>query len=252
MLAGKPFMLLVFRVLLVLAAAVPAAADTTDRITRVLPLAAGAPVSLQISIGRVQVAAWSRPELALEIVRRAPGRPELARIPVEVETAAGVRIRAVQPDAGRDATLRTDVVLRMPASAELREISIFEGTLELDGLTGAVAAHVERGDVLARNIGGRIRVETGMGDIRLDNATLSTDGLIRLRTFNGDVRLRLAKAPSDARILALSMGGSIRSDIPLTRRERWGPRWGEATLGRGEPVISIDVVNGNIDIAVAK
>jgi len=62
------------------------------------------------------------------------------------------------------------------------------------------------------------------------------------------VTLDLVPRPANARILALSLGGTIASDIPLTRRERWGPRWGEATLGTGEPVISIDVVNGNIAI----
>jgi hypothetical protein len=34
----------------------------------------------------------------------------------------------------------------------------------------------------------------------------------------------------------------------LNRRETWGPRWAEATLGKGEPVISIDVVTGLIEI----
>jgi DUF4097 and DUF4098 domain-containing protein YvlB len=115
-----------------------------------------------------------------------------------------------------------------------------------------VSAHVERGDVLARNISGTIRVETGMGSIRLERATLSHDGLIRLRTFNGDIALELAAPPADARVLALSMGGAITSDLPLTRKDRWGPRWAEATIGSGEPLISLDVVNGNIAITVAQ
>jgi hypothetical protein len=86
----------------------------------------------------------------------------------------------------------------------------------------------------------------------VERGSLSRDGLIRLRTFNGDVALELASRPEHARVLALSMGGSIDSEIPLTRRERWGPRWAEATIGDGEPVISVDVVNGNIAITVAK
>jgi DUF4097 and DUF4098 domain-containing protein YvlB len=76
--------------------------------------------------------------------------------------------------------------------------------------------------------------------------------LLRLRTFNGDVRLTLAKPPTDARILALALNGSIESDIPLQRKDSWGPRWGEATLGTGEPVISIDVVTGRIVIRTTR
>ena len=57
-----------------------------------------------------------------------------------------------------------------------------------------------------------------------------------------------AARPTDARILALALNGQITSSIPLTMRDTWGPRWGETTLGKGEPVISLDVVTGSIAI----
>jgi hypothetical protein len=242
-------MSLVFRVLLLLAAAAPAAADVTDRLARVVPLTPATPVSLRITIGDVEVIGWDRPDLSIEIVRRAPGALQLARIPVQIDTTVdGVIIQALQANDGRDAEYRTDVVIRAPAAVAFRDLALFEGRLDITGLSGTCSAHVERGDVRARNVSGVIRLETGMGNISLEGATLSPGGLIRLRTFNGDVTLGLAARPANARILALSMGGTIMSDIPLNRQERWGPRWGEATVGTGEPLISIDVVNGNIAI----
>jgi hypothetical protein len=48
--------------------------------------------------------------------------------------------------------------------------------------------------------------------------------------------------------MALVLDGTIKSQIPLHLRDSWGPRWGETTLGKGEPVISLDVVTGDIDI----
>ena len=95
---------------------------------------------------------------------------------------------------------------------------------------------------------GTVRLEAGIGSVTLTGARLSANGLLRLRAFNGDVRLSLAERPTDARILALALNGPITSDIPLTKRDTWGPRWGETTLGKGEPVISIDVVTGTIEI----
>ena len=243
----------VLRVLLALAAAVSAAADETDRLSRTLPFTPGTVVTLQVTNGQVQVSGWERPEVSLEVVRRAPTATALARMAPQIETAAGaVTIRIVQPEGERDAALRSDVLLRVPHAADLREVSLFEGHMELDGLAGTLRASVERGDVNGRNISGTIRVETSMGSIRLERATLSPDGLIRLRTFNGDVALALAAPPANARVLALSMGGTITSDLPLTRKDRWGPRWGEATIGTGEPLISVDVVNGNIEIKVVR
>jgi hypothetical protein len=242
-------MTVVFPVLLVLSAAAPAAADVTDRLARTVPLPDGSPVTLQVTVGNVQITGWDRPELAIELTRRASDAKGLARIAPQIETTpAGVLIKIVQPGDERDSALRTDVVLRVPRRAQLAELSIFEGRLEMTGLAGECRAHVERGDVIARDVTGAIRVETGMGNITLERTTLAPDGLIRLRTFNGDVSLELATRPANARILALSMGGTITSDLPLTRQERWGPRWAETTLGTGEPLISLDVVNGNIAI----
>lgn len=246
-------MKLVLRLVLTLAAALPAAADETDRLSRTLPLQPGAAVTLQVTNGQVQVSGWDRSDVSVEVVRRAPDAVRLARMPARIETIAGaVSLRVVQVEDGRDAALRSDVVMRVPHAAHLREVSIGEGGLELEGLDGSLTAHVAHGDVVGRNISGTIRVETGRGAIRLERATLADGGLIRLRTFNGDVALGLSQQPANARVLALSMGGVITSDVPLTRKERWGPRWAEATLGTGEPLISIDVVNGNITLAVAR
>lgn len=243
----------VFRALLLLTAAAPAFADTTDRLTRLVPLPPGASISLRVTIGQVQVSAWDRSDVSVEIVRRVPDRSALDRIPVDVRaTDEALVIRVIQADDGRDAALRSDVVLRVPAAARIAELELFEGDVELSGLSAGCAARVERGDITARDVSGTVRLETAIGAIRLERATLSRDGLLRLRTFNGDVDVAFAAVPDHARILALSMGGAITSDIPLTRRERWGPRWAEATIGDGQPMLSVDVVNGDIAIRVPR
>ena len=63
-----------------------------------------------------------------------------------------------------------------------------------------------------------------------------------------DRTLRTVTGAPHARIMALALNGTIQSTIPLTVKDAWGPRWSEATLGRGEPVISLDVVNGTIQL----
>jgi hypothetical protein len=244
----------VFRVVLFLALASPAFGDTTDRLARTVTPSPGAAIRVQVTIGQVQVRGWERPEVSVEIVRRAPDTSALARLPVTIDsTPEAVVVRAVQRDEGRDAAIRSDVVLRVPAAARIETVDLFEGSLALADLAGPCTARVERGAITGRNLGGAIRLETGIGQVTLEGAALARpDGLIRVRTFNGDVDVALAEAPAHARILALSMGGTIASDIPLTRRERWGPRWAEATIGDGGPLLSIDVVNGDIAIRVPR
>jgi hypothetical protein len=46
------------------------------------------------------------------------------------------------------------------------------------------------------------------------------------------------------------LNGHISSDIPLTMKDKFGPRFGETTLGTGDPVMSADVVKGDIVIKV--
>jgi hypothetical protein len=245
--------LLLFVVFLAVSIAAPARADVSDRIARVIPILPGTPVSVQITIGHLLVSGWDRNDVSVEIVRRAPDPQQLALIPAHVEQGAdGVVVRAVQADGGHDARLRTDVVLRVPSIAQLRDVAVFEGRIELEDLRGACAARLERGEITGMRLSGAVRLETAIGNIRLAAVTLSPRGMMRLRTFNGDVALELTSTPAHARILALSLGGSITSDIPLALKPRWGPRFGEATLGNGEPVISIDVVNGNVAITVAR
>jgi hypothetical protein len=157
-------------------------------------------------------------------------------------------LRLVQAGSGTDPALETHVTLRVPHAAAIDDVRIVEGSLTLNRLAGAITADVRRGSIEATEVAGTVRLETGIGDIRAVRMRLTPGGLLRLRAFNGDVRLAFAARPTDARILALALNGSIASDIPLTTKDTWGPRWGEATLGRGEPVISLDVVNGRIEI----
>jgi len=221
----------------------------SDRLTRTLTLHADTLLALEITVGQVRIEGSARTDAAIEVVRHAPAADALARIPIEIEEASPeIRIRAVQADGGTNPALRTDVTLRVPHAAAIRSVRVMEGRVSLSGLRGSITADIRRGQIDASDLEGVVRLETGIGDLIADRMRLSPAGLLRLRAFNGDVRLTLADRPADARIMALALNGTIRSDIPLRMKDTWGPRWGETTLGKGEPVISIDVINGHIDI----
>jgi hypothetical protein len=242
------FRLLVGASLLLIA--VPAYAET-DRQTRTIALPPGRALTLEITIGNVRIEGASRGDVAIEIVRHAPSAADLTRIPVEIhEQEDEVRIVAQQADDGTDAALRTDVTLRVPHAARLRSVRIVEGRLTLSALHGEITADIRRGPIEAVDLQGTVRLESGIGNVSAERARLAPDGLLRLRAFNGDVRLELAETPTDARIMALALNGTITSEIPLRMKNTWGPRWGETTLGKGEPVISIDVITGKIEIKV--
>jgi hypothetical protein len=214
-------------------------------LSRTIALPPGVSVTVDSTVGDVEIRGWDKPQLSIEIDAPAGIEPRVDEGP------AAIRISAVQPDGGMDRAVRTRMVIRAPAKATFEAVRLLDGRLTIDGFSGVLTADVRQGSIDASRVAGRLRLETGFGSVKVDSATLSPDGLLRLRAFNGHVRLGFARTPSDARILALTFNGKIQSEIPLTRREAFGPRFGEATLGKGEPVVSIDVITGDIVIASA-
>jgi hypothetical protein len=211
-------------------------------LSRTIALPPGASITVDSTVGDVEIRGWDKPEMTIEIDAPAGIEPRVDEGP------AAIRISAVQPGGGMDRAVRTRIAIRAPATATFEAVRLLDGRLTLDGLSGAITADVRQGNIDASRVAGRVRLETGFGDVKVESATLNAEGLLRLRAFNGSVHLGFARTPADARILALTFNGKIQSEIPLTRREAFGPRFGEATLGKGEPLVSLDSITGDIII----
>jgi hypothetical protein len=236
---------------LLVAGAIAAPADVVDRVTRTVSIAPGTAIRVDATIADLTVTGSNRADLAVEILRRAPSAAALARFPVAIEEETGLlQIRAVQADAGRDPGLRAEVTIAAPAASVFQAIRVFEGRVKLANLTGACDVDLRRGAIEGTALAGRIRLEAGIGSVDVNQPELTLDGMLRLRVFNGPLRVRFARAPANARILALTLNGTIASDIPLAMKDKFGPRFGETTIGSGEPVVSMDVVKGNISIKI--
>jgi hypothetical protein len=245
--------LFAFALLLALPGRPARAADVSDRLVRTVTLTPGRPIRVEATIADLKIVGSNRPDVSIEIVRHAPAAADLARFPALVEdTPSGLRITALQTDDGRDPALRSDIVIRAPAGAVFEAVRVFEGRVTLQGLRQSCDVDLRRGPVEATALAGRIRLESGIGGIDVKDSELTPGGMMRLRVFNGPLRVRFARVPASARILAVTFNGSLTSDIPLTLKDQFGPRFGETTLGAGDPVMSLDVVKGDIAISVAR
>jgi hypothetical protein len=241
--------------LLGLAACAPAAAraETTDRFTRTLTFSPRKPVRVEATIADLTILGSNRSDLSIEIVRHAPSAAALAKFAPHVDDSGDViTITAVQDADGRDADLKSDIVIRAPASTVMQAVRVFEGRVRVSGLTAACDVDLRRGTVEATGLAGRVRLESGIGSVDVKDSQLTPDGMMRLRVFNGPLRVHFQRPPANARILAVTFNGALTSDIPLTMKDKFGPRFGETTLGTGEPVMSVDVVKGDIAITVAR
>jgi hypothetical protein len=235
--------------LVLLSSAGPLGAASTDRISQTLALPQGTPIQVSATIADVTITGSSRSDVSVEIVRHAPSAAEFAKYPAVIdERPDGLYVSAVQADDGRDANLKTEIVIAAPATTIFRTVRVFEGRVKLTNLRAACDVDLRRGAVDATRLAGRIRLEAGIGSLEVNDSDLTPGGMMRLRVFNGPLRVRFERPPANARILAVTFNGHLTSDIPLTMKDKFGPRFGEATLGSGDPVMSLDVVKGDIAI----
>lgn len=221
-----------------------------ERIGRTIPALGTRTLVVRVTIGEVRIEGGPGDQVDVQVTRlgEAARRPE--RLPVTIEEdAETVAVAAEQAGGGREPGLRVRASVRMPASAGLR-VDVFEGALDLAGLAGRTTARIERGPLSARGLSGIVRLETGSGALTVEQADLSPGGLLRGRTFNGDIRVSLRRRPVDARVLLLTLNGMIASDLPLEERAGFGPRFREGVFGRGEPLLSLDAVRGDIILKV--
>jgi len=239
--------------LLATIAAVRGASTVSDRTSRVVPIAAGTAIRIDATVADVVITGSARNDLRVDVERRVPGRDDLARLPVTIDSGPdGVHVAVMQEHDARNADVKAIITIEAPADADLRSVRVFEGSVRLTNLTRACDVELRRGTIDAERLAGRIRLESGLGGIDLRDSELTPDGVMRLRVFNGPLRVRFARQPANARILAVTLNGSIASDIPLTMRNQFGPRFGESTLGSGDPLLSADVVKGDISFTVGK
>jgi DUF4097 and DUF4098 domain-containing protein YvlB len=223
--------------------------SAADRQTRVVPLPAGKTLAVEITVGNIRIEGSDRSDVEIVIEREAPSTAQLESVPIAIDdTPSRVSVRVIQAAGATDPAYRSDITLRVPHAAVIERVQVLEGRIVINRFAGAITADVRRGPIEGKDVSGTLRLETGIGSVVLTGARLSPKGLLRLRAFNGDVRLSLAERPADARILALALNGTITSQIPLTMKDTWGPRFGETTLGKGEPVISLDVISGAVEI----
>ncbi len=239
----------VWRSLATLLVLLTALTDATDRQARTFAFPPGKALDLELTIGTVRIEGWERDQAEVIVERHAPNAARFDRLPLVIDdTSSRLTVRVTQPDTANDKDLHADVAIRVPRTALIERAQIVEGKLSIANFAGSITGDVRRGPIDGKDITGAIRLSSEIGSVTVSGARLAEGGVLRLRTFNGDVRVTLSERPMNARIMALALNGTVKSEIPLTMRDRWGPRWAETTLGTGSAVMSLDVVTGGIEI----
>jgi Putative adhesin len=225
---------------------------------KVYPLSAQGHVEIANVNGPVHIAAWDRPEVKVDAVKSAWSQKRLDEAKIEVEASPDrISIRTEYP--GHDHTFnfggegehnnpaRVEYTVTVPRQANLDEINLVNGRLDIQGVAGDVHASCVNGQLEARNLQGRSELSTVNGYLYVSVDQLPSSGL-KLSSVNGSLHVTL---PSDtnAEVKASTMSGSISNDfgLPVTRHQYVGHSL-HGQLGAGGAFVKLSNVNGAIDI----
>ena len=230
----------------------------TEEFHQTYPLAAGGRVSVSNINGRVKITGWDRDEVKVDAVKRARTPEALREARIRVEAgAASVHVETEydgrhweRGDGDRRTyhAARVDYTLTVPRGARVQDVSVVNGPLDIENLTGPVEASSVNGGVTARGLSGRVDLSVVNGQLEAALDQLGGENNVSLSAVNGQLNVTL---PSDANahLKAGTVHGSINNDLGLPVREgRYVGRDLEGQLGTGRARVNLSNVNGTITI----
>lgn len=222
--------------------------EVREQINKSVALARGATVSVRGINGRVVVETWEGETAEIDITITASDRDALARRPLLIEEGANaLTIRTEQRrEMGRDrGWVRHQVKLRLPRAINLN-VNGVNGAVEVGEITGSIGISGVNGSVRVAEAGSATEISGVNGRVTVSLTKLSEQGL-KVHGINGGVEIGFV-GKIDAQLDVHGTNGGVNSDFPLTviGELRHGELRG--TIGAGGPRISVQGVNGGVQI----
>ena len=213
--------------------------------------------------GAVEAEGISGGQAEVVAVKKGKGDdPSEVRIEV-VEHAGGVTICALHPRKPGKEPYECAPGKNGEIGAEDNDVSVTftvrvpRGVnLHAQTVNGEIEAMSIDGDVKAQTVNGGVKVSaTGAAEGQTVNGSVSVsmgraEGPLSFQTVNGSITVEL---PSDAAadVRAQTVHGQINTDFPITVKGRFGMRNAQGTIGGGGPDLSLQTVNGSINLKKA-
>lgn len=218
-------------------------------------LSADGRVSLENINGAVHITGWDRNEVQVDAVKRAHRQERLDEAKIKIDAnASSISIKTEYP--GHDHTFNwgdennpasVEYTLHVPRHARLDEISLVNGSLDVQEVAGDVHASSVNGKVLAKNLAGRTEISTVNGRTEAEFRQLP-HSRIEASSVNGSVKITIP-SDSNADVNASTVSGGIETDFGFNvHRESFVGHNLDGRLGNGGTKIDLSNVNGKIEL----
>jgi DUF4097 and DUF4098 domain-containing protein YvlB len=197
--------------------------------------------------GSVEVRAWDRPEVLVEIHKSGTSKEAVDAIAVVAEQEGGrVRVEAREPAraewsvGGRHASRQARLVASVPRACNLLARS-GDGSIHAERISGRLELRTGDGSVRGLGLDGDIHVDTGDGSVKLQDV----NGAVNVRTGDGSIfasgRFTVLRASTgDGSIALTAAPGSAMADT-----------WDIATRDGGVVVGVPDQFGADIDASTS-
>jgi DUF4097 and DUF4098 domain-containing protein YvlB len=220
---------------------------------------AGTPeVSLTTFDGSMEIRSWDKPEVLVEIEKRASDKTLAEAITVTAEQSGNTITVEVKKPNGGQATFgfKVSPTARIVASVP-RHCNIIarsgDGSINIERVDGKIELRTGDGSVRGVDVAGTLRVHTGDGSLRFDDVAGSLDlesgdggarvsgklQSLRLKTGDGSVEVRADEGSSMASDWEIRTGdGGLRLELPANFSANLDASTGDGSVrvrGFGEP-----------------
>lgn len=233
-------------------------AETRTEPPRSFPLKAGGYLSLENVNGDVTIEGWPKDEVSITAVKKGDGKVlDRIEIVIDVDKHKGKDWIDIETDysdstSGFLGFLKSsgsvDYAIKAPAGVILEDIELVNGNLRVSGIKGSLSLSTVNGSITATGMSGSAWAETVNGNLDLSFEKMGDGQTVDLESVNGAIVLRLP-ATASARVEAETLNGDIANEFGLAvEKEDWIGRSMEGLIGPGGARITLETVNGSIDI----
>ncbi len=258
---SRRLVLVLFTIVIAIAATTLSAARIEEEFNRTVPLEPGQSVLVDNENGSVTIESWNRNEVRIEATRyvdagsRDSAREALSKVQVEVSTTgSGVEIRTVMPRSsdgffswlmGSHSNAGVTYRITVPRSVDL-DIDTVNGRVSVSGVAGRMNLESTNGRIEVRKASGHVNASTTNGRIFAELVSVDRGGM-RFSTTNGSVTLELPDN-LEADVNASTTNGSIKTEFPITVQGSFGKNRLEGSINGGGETLRIRTTNGSIRI----
>jgi DUF4097 and DUF4098 domain-containing protein YvlB len=226
-------------------------AETKKEPTLTHSLEPGGYVSLENLNGDVTIEGWKKHEVRIDAVKKG-GKKNLERIKIVVsvdqwEGKGWVSIETQYPTFfGKSGSV--DYTIKAPFDSILEDVELVNGDLTVTGITGYLSLGTVNGSITATGMAGNAWIQTVNGNLDLSFDKMEKGQAIDLESVNGAIAIQIPKK-SNVYVDAETVNGNISSDFGLiVDKGQWVGSSMEGRVGSGGGRITVETVNGNIEI----